>query len=66
MGSYSIWHWLFLMIFSFIWIVPCWRIVSRAGFPGWITLFTIIPFVGLVLLWVFALIAWPAEKSQEQ
>lgn len=44
--------------------MPIWRIVSKAGFSGALSLLTIIPFVNLVLLWVFAFSHWPIEKNK--
>jgi hypothetical protein len=46
-----------------------WRIVAKAGFPGWIglaatllTLTGIASIVPLVLLWVFAFMRWPRDQ----
>jgi hypothetical protein len=63
MESFSIWHWLIIVFWCAIFVVPAWRIASRAGFPGALSLLMIIPFVNIVLLWVFAFIKWPSEKS---
>lgn len=63
MGSFSIWHWLIVIFWCAIFIVPTWRIASRAGFPGALSLLIIIPIVNIVLLWVFAFVKWPSEKS---
>jgi hypothetical protein len=47
-----------------------WRIVEKAGFPGWIGLVAILvsltgvgSIVPLVLLWVFAFIRWPRDEA---
>jgi hypothetical protein len=47
-----------------------WRIVEKAGFPGWaglaavlLTLTGIASFVPLVLLWVFAFMRWPRDQA---
>ncbi|HTR84797.1 MAG TPA: FHA domain-containing protein [Reyranella sp.] len=51
-----------------IWMT--WRIVAKAGFPGWLgLLFVLLPFTGvgslvsLVLLWIFAFIGWPRDED---
>jgi hypothetical protein len=62
MGSFSIWHWLIVLFWLAIFIVPAWRIVSKAGFPGALSLLTLVPVVNIVLIWVFAFIKWPVEK----
>jgi hypothetical protein len=63
MGSFSVWHWLIVIFWCAIFIVPAWRIASRAGFPGALSLLIVIPIVNIVLLWVFAFVKWPREKG---
>lgn len=48
-----------------------WRIVEKAGLPGWvglgavlITLTGVGSIVPLILLWVFAFMRWPRDESQ--
>jgi len=61
MGSFSIWH--FLVIHAVVIVVPCWRIVKRAGYPGALALLALIPIVNITLLWVFAFVQWPIEGA---
>ncbi len=63
MVSFSIWHWIILAAWLAVFIVPLWRIVSKAGFPGAFALLAIIPLLNIVLLWVFAFIKWPVERK---
>jgi hypothetical protein len=62
MGSFSIWHWLILIILFLLIVVPFMKILPRAGIPGWIGIFAIIPFVSVILLWVLALKRWPGDR----
>ena len=62
MGSISIWHWLIILIVLSIYVVPVWRIVSKAGFPGAFALLALVPVVNIVMLWVFAFVTWPHER----
>jgi predicted ABC-type exoprotein transport system permease subunit len=62
MGSFSIWHWLILLIYLVIIVLPLWRIVSKAGYPGAWALLSVIPLVNLIALWVFAFARWPYQK----
>jgi hypothetical protein len=57
----SIVHLLVLLFFSVFLLVPCWRIVARAGFPGALALLLWVPLLNLVALWVFAFVPWPAR-----
>jgi hypothetical protein len=52
----------YAVIFALV-IVIYWRIVSKAGFPGWYALGALIPCVNLVLIVLFAFTEWPIERE---
>lgn len=54
-----------LLIIAIIVIIPFWRIFKRAGYPGAFGLLAIIPFAGIVLLYVLAFMPWPNLKGME-
>jgi hypothetical protein len=68
MGSFSIWHWIIVLFIVLFWlaifVVPTWRIVRKAGFPGALSLLALVPGVNLILLWVFAFVKWPNERKE--
>ena len=70
MGTFSIWHWFIVLVVVVLFIgVPiwlCWRICTRAGYSGAWALTYFIPFVGLIMIWVFAFSRWPILKNREQ
>jgi hypothetical protein len=41
---------------------PFWRIFSRAGYPGWLSLGMLVPLVNVVLLFVLAYADWPVFR----
>ena len=42
----------------------CWRVCSKAGFPGALGLFVLIPGLGFfIVLFVLAFIEWPIERE---
>ena len=47
-----------------LWIVPIWRVLTRAGFSGWYSLIALIPVINFVALWVFAFADWPAFRKE--
>ncbi len=47
-------------------VFPFWKICSKAGFPGWISLLVLIPVLNIVLLFFLALADWPALKNLPQ
>ena len=55
-----------LLILAIIDILPFWRIFKRAGYPGPIGLLAIIPFAGIVLLYVLAFAPLPNLKKDEE
>ena len=63
MGSFSIWHWLIVIFMIAIFLVPAWRIATKAGYPGALSLLTLIPVVNIVIIWVFAFVKWPVERA---
>jgi len=61
MGQIGIWQIIITILFSALWIIPFWRIFPRAGLPPALSLMTVIPIVGIILLWVLAFKRWPAD-----
>lgn len=42
---------------------PFWRIATKAGYPGVMSLLLFIPLVNFIFLWVAALSEWPIEAQ---
>lgn len=62
MAYFSILHWL-LMLFSIgIILIPCWRIVQKAGFSGVYSLLLFVPVANIIAVWIFSLVEWPVQK----
>lgn len=63
MGSFSIWHWIIVLILVLpnILIAPA---VKKAGFSQVWAYVAILPGVGLILLWVFAFAKWPNHPER--
>ena len=63
MSSFSIWHWIVvLIIFGIFCAIPAWfgvKIAQRAGFAPASGVLIGIPVVGLITLWVWAFTRWP-------
>lgn len=56
----------FLVIWAAIWVVPFWRIFTKAGFPPELAFLMVIPGVQLVILWVFAFSHWPGIEDLDR
>lgn len=63
MGSFSIWHWIIVCVIVLVYVVPCWRIVSKAGYSGAWALISFVPLANIIALWIFAFSRWPYEKQ---
>jgi hypothetical protein len=59
MGGYGLFGWLVLVI---IVVVPFWRICTKAGYPGGLSLLIAIPLVNLVFLYFIAFSQWPSQS----
>lgn len=65
MGFSGMNHGLFFLPFLVIFVIPAWRIVSKAGYNGAFSLLLLVPFVNVIALWVFAFAEWPAQGRRE-
>jgi len=64
MGSmqYSPFHWLVGLVVVLIFVVPIVNILRKAGYSGWWVVLWFVPFVNVIILWVFAFARWPLEE----
>jgi hypothetical protein len=63
MGTFSIWHWVILVLYAVAWVVPFWRIFPRAGWAAPLSLLMVVPLLNFVLLWMLAFKRWPGETK---
>lgn len=63
MSSFSVAHWLVMILWLVIFVIPGWRIVAKAGYPGALSLLLFVPLVNVIAIWVFAFSKWPIERS---
>lgn len=56
-------HWLMLIIGILV-LIPVWRICTKAGYSGWLSLLVLAPLANLVLLYFLAFSQWPLERSR--
>jgi ABC-type Na+ efflux pump permease subunit len=64
------WHLLVLTFvaipITLIMILPYWQIFKKAGFSPALSLLMLVPFVGLIVLFVVAYSDWPALRRSGQ
>jgi len=63
MYGHTMWggHWLWMLVFAIVAIIPAWRICQRIGYPGALGLLIVIPLVNLFLLYFLAFSEWQAN-----
>ena len=54
---------LFLLVGGIIIILPLWKVFSKAGYPGVLSLGMILPVVNIVLLYFLGFSDWPVLKE---
>jgi hypothetical protein len=54
---------LLLLVGGIIIILPLWKIFSKAGYPGALSLGMILPIVNIVLLYFLGFSDWPVLKQ---
>lgn len=61
--TFSFWHGLGAIFFWLVFLIPVWRIISKAGYSGAWALVSLIPVVNIIALWIFAFARWPMEPG---
>ncbi len=56
-------HIAWMLVMAAVFLIPFWRICSKAGFSGWLSLFMLIPLVNLLFLYFLAFSDWPTHKK---
>lgn len=54
---------LWMIVVGAIVVVPFWKICTKAGFPGALSLLVLIPLVNVVFLYVLAFADWPTTGA---
>ncbi len=63
MGGISIWQLFIIVFYTVIIVIPCWRILKKAGYPPVLSLLAMVPLVNVVALWLFAFAKWPKGST---
>ena len=47
-------------------VLPYWKVFSKAGFSGWLSLTQCVPLLNLVVIFYLAFAEWPIERELKQ
>ncbi len=53
------------LLFIPLFLVPYWKIFSKAGFSGWLSLLMVMPLVNLIVLYYVAFTNWKIRPSAD-
>jgi hypothetical protein len=65
MSGLSTWHWIIVLVYFVAVTIPFFKLFPRAGIPGWVGIFAVIPLVALLFLWILAFKDWPQDRLTE-
>ena len=63
MGIFEI---MIVIIVGVISVLPFWKIFSKAGFPGPLSLLMLVPLVNIAMIFFLAFAEWPALKQAQK
>lgn len=55
--------WIVALVFLIFGLFLNWRIMSKAGYPGALSLLFLVPIVGFIMYIWFAFAEWPVQKK---
>jgi hypothetical protein len=62
MGDFSFFHWIIFLVMIALVLIPAAKILSKAGFSGWLSILLLVPLVNLICVWIFAFSKWSNSK----
>jgi uncharacterized membrane protein YhaH (DUF805 family) len=65
LGSFSIFHWLIVIVILALYFIPIIKILQKAGYSGWWCLIVFVPLVNIIMVYVFAFANWPALRDRQ-
>ena len=57
------WELMLIFIIGLLVILPFWKIFSKAGYPGWLSLTQVVPVINIMVLFFFAFSEWPIRLA---
>ena len=64
METFSLLHWIIVLVIVVLPLWFAWRTVAKSGHSGWWALLLLVPLVNLIMLWVFAFAQWPSYPDR--
>ena len=55
-----------VILLGLVVVIPFWKIFSKAGFSGWLSLTLVVPFLNIIVLFYLAFAEWPVHRELNQ
>jgi uncharacterized membrane protein YhaH (DUF805 family) len=62
-GAYGEGGLLVALLVAVLTVLPFWKICTKAGYSGWLSLLVLIPLVNIVFLYFLAFAEWPSLRA---
>jgi hypothetical protein len=60
----SCYEWLWILASgAVLFVIPVWKICTKAGYPGQLSLLGLVPIANIVLLYYLAFAEWPSQRK---
>ena len=56
---------LWMLLFSAIVVLPFWRICTKAGYSGWLSLLVLIPMANVIFIYFLGFSEWPSLRGDK-
>ena len=64
MFRFGPWELMLIIVISGLFVIlPYWKIFSKAGFSGWLSLTLIVPILNIIMLFYLAFAEWPVRRE---
>ena len=56
---------LWMLLFLAIFVLPFWRICTKAGYSGWLSLLVLIPLANVIFVYFLGFSEWPSLRGDK-
>lgn len=63
MGGIGLPELIIIAIIGLLVILPYWKIFSKAGFSGWLSLTQLVPILNIIVVFYLAFAEWPVQRE---
>jgi len=61
----GVWQLIIMLVWVLVIVIPFWKITSKAGYSGWLSLLIIVPLVNVIYMYFIAFAKWPSLTKSD-